>query len=436
MKLHRRVGVRLFVEQLESRLALSAFTTSTNWSGYAVETDLNAPQAGAVSAVRGSWTVPAVSGHGLAFASIWVGIDGFDSNTVEQIGTDSDIFNGVPVYYVWYEMYPSNSVTVSALKIKPGDSISAQVSYASTHFSLQIANNTTGQGFSIQKTAAGAERSSAEWIVEAPSSGSGILPLANFGKATFTQAEATVNGKTGAIDDPSWQNAAINMVSHGRTEATTSALTDSGGTSSFTVTFVASTSTPTRHRRGFFHEPNLPAVPPTANFLPAVDVVVRTNGTTLLSPVASQTAFTATVVDASSVHGAAYAPRALTSFAVPISERGEEGDGSDAAASPFAPNRDGTVNQIPMRPTAPQQPAPIQPQETSPPTDESSMLSDEAIPAAILLADQVQTQENGERIAVGAWSPARMAALAGVLLFLANPWLAPHEQRERRQLVA
>ncbi len=436
MKLRRRLGVRLLVEQLESRLALSTFTTSTNWSGYAVETNLNAPQAGAVSAVSGSWIVPAVAGRGTAYSSFWVGIDGYDSNTVEQIGTDSDLFNGVPYYYVWYEMYPSNSVTVSALKIKPGDSISAQVSYAATHFTLHLANDTTGQSFSIQKSAPGAERSSAEWIVEAPSSGTGILPLANFGTATFTDAKATINGKTGAIDDPSWQNAEMNMVSpRGATKAATSALTDSGGTSSFTVTFVASSPTPTRHHHGFFHETNLPAVPPTPNELPA-DVIARANAAPPLNPIVSQTAFTGTVVDASAVHGAAYVPRALTSFATVAAVSTETADDAQSGATIFVPKRGGASERVPPRPTAPQQPAPIPPRETTPPSDETADLSDEVLPAAVLLADSAQADENADQHHAATWSPARLAAAAGVLLFLANPWLAPHEQRERRQLVA
>ena len=84
-----------------------------------------------------------------------------------------------------------------------------------------------------------AERSSAEWIVEAPSSGSGVLPLANFGQATFTNASATIAGTTGPIDGSAWQAAQINMASPSATEASTSSLTDSStlATSSFVVAY-------------------------------------------------------------------------------------------------------------------------------------------------------------------------------------------------------
>src|SRR6266542_694566 len=66
---------------------------SLNWSGYAVT---GAP--GSVTDAKGSWVVPSIQGNcgsTNAYASFWVGIDGFSSNTVEQVGTDSDCQNGV-----------------------------------------------------------------------------------------------------------------------------------------------------------------------------------------------------------------------------------------------------------------------------------------------------------------------------------------------------
>src|SRR5689334_9151091 len=73
--------------------------TSTNWSGYSV-TGAN----GSVNDVKGTWTVPSVVNCTSAnqYASFWIGIDGYESNTVEQIGTDSDCQNGSPTYYAWF----------------------------------------------------------------------------------------------------------------------------------------------------------------------------------------------------------------------------------------------------------------------------------------------------------------------------------------------
>src|SRR5438067_231953 len=59
--------------------------TSTNWSGYAIETNLSTPQSKVATDVRGQWVVPSVTcGTGNTYSSIWVGIDGYSSNSVEQ----------------------------------------------------------------------------------------------------------------------------------------------------------------------------------------------------------------------------------------------------------------------------------------------------------------------------------------------------------------
>jgi hypothetical protein len=224
-------------------------TTSSNWSGYAAETSLKSPQSGSVTAVSGTWTVPTVtgSGSGTTYSSVWVGIDGYSSQSVEQLGTEEDVVNGQAEYSAWYEMYPSNPVTIN-MTVQPGDKISASVTYETSgsnagQFLLSITDLTTTKTYSTYQTYAKAQRSSAEWIVEAPSSNNGVLPLANFGTVSFTSASATINGTTGPIDDSAWQAAAINMATRSVQEDTTSGLTDSNGTSSFTVTCNASSST-------------------------------------------------------------------------------------------------------------------------------------------------------------------------------------------------
>ena len=228
-----------------------ASTYSSNWSGYAAETNLNNAATGSVTAVSGTWNVPKVtaSSASTAYSSVWVGIDGFSSSSVEQIGTDSDIVNGKAQYYAWYEMYPSASVNITSMSISAGDTITGSVTYLASgahagQFQLTITDaSKTNDTFTIYEAGSSFARSSAEWVVEAPSSSSGILPLSNFGSVTFTNVTATINGKTGSIDNSTWQDASIDMVSNGAAvEASTSALTDSGGTSSFTVTDTASSS--------------------------------------------------------------------------------------------------------------------------------------------------------------------------------------------------
>ncbi len=229
----------LGMEELEARWNPGA--TSTNWSGYAVSA-----AAQAVTAVSGEWTVPTVTGTGTAYSSVWVGIDGYTSNSVEQTGIEADVVNGVAQYSAWYEMYPNGPVTVN-VPIHPGDTISASVTYSATtgKFTLTVADVTDNASFSTSQSAPGAQRSSAEWIVEAPSSSTGVLRLANFGSATISNAQATINGTTGAINAPAWasQATSINMVSSaGTVEASTSGLTANG--EGFTVTYGAATSPP------------------------------------------------------------------------------------------------------------------------------------------------------------------------------------------------
>jgi len=207
--------------------AASNASVSTNWSGYAVQSSN-----GSVSAVSGTWTVPKVTGSGTGYSAVWVGIDGYNSSSVEQIGTEQDT-DGTD--YVWYEMYPAGSVTISSVTIKAGDTITASVTYSGGVYALSIKDVTTGKSFSINETAS-ENRSSAEWIVEAPSENS-VLPLANFGTVTFTNASATISGKTGSIS--TWTSTAIDMESSsGVLEATTSTLATGGA--GFTVTYDSS----------------------------------------------------------------------------------------------------------------------------------------------------------------------------------------------------
>jgi hypothetical protein len=233
---------RLHVEELERRLVPS--TTSSNWSGYAVSAS-----AGSVSAVSGEFTVPTVTGSGATtYSSTWVGIDGFNSNSVEQTGIEADVVHGVARYSAWYEMYPNAPVTLKNLAIHAGDSISASVVYKNGSFTLSIQDLSDTKGtnsFTITISDPKAQRSSAEWIEEAPSSFRGVLPLANFGSVTFSNAQATIGGTTGAIGNAAWASdvEAINMVSpSGAVEASTGALNASGN--GFTVTYSSTNPTP------------------------------------------------------------------------------------------------------------------------------------------------------------------------------------------------
>ncbi len=291
MKPHQLRSSRPCLEELEGRVLLSAsiLSLSTNWSGYAV----SAPK-DSVTVVSGSWNVPAVTGTGNTYAASWVGINGLTSSTVEQIGTESNIANGKPQYYAWVEMYPSPMVTVP-LTINANDQIDAAVSYGPTsgQFTLSITDVTSGHSYSTTQSAPQAQRSSAEWIEEAPSSG-GVLPLANFGTVNFSAASATIGGTAGPINNSSLldtQVNEINMISNsGASKATTSGLTDSGtpSTSSFSVSYVTSSSTTPASSHGghggghLWWQTNLPAAAPIILSSPAVSAMLNQSSTASL----------------------------------------------------------------------------------------------------------------------------------------------------------
>ncbi len=220
--------------------AHNASSNSTNWSGYAVT-----GSSGSVSNAKGSWIVPAIRGTCTStnqFSSFWVGIDGFSSGTVEQTGTDSDCQNGSPTYFAWFEPHPS--FIISGLSISPGDHISAQASFNGRSFVVSISDTTTGASFSTSAKVRGAQRSSAEWIAEAPSSSGGILPLADFGTVSYgtdntgiaMTCYATIGGTTAAIGAFGSSIQQITMVSSsGSIKAQPSALSSDG--TSFSVTW-------------------------------------------------------------------------------------------------------------------------------------------------------------------------------------------------------
>jgi len=176
--------------------------TSTNWSGYAV---LGA----SFTRAEGSWIVPKAHCAGvteLQYAATWVGLDGATttSPTVEQTGTLSDCNGSTPSYRAWYEFYPSPLFELTGFPVKPGDKISASVTYSSStkEFTVKITDETTAKTFTKSQKVATAIRSTAEWIAEAPccTTTGGILPLADFGTWRSGFVSTAITGTDDATD--------------------------------------------------------------------------------------------------------------------------------------------------------------------------------------------------------------------------------------------
>lgn len=197
--------------------------TSSNWAGWD-------NTGGTYTSVSASWVQPAITcaKHETSYASFWIGLDGDGSNSVEQTGSEGDCVHGSPVYYSWYEFYPAYPVNYSNT-VRPGDHFSSTVSYSGGRYTLVLTDSTQGWSHTTTGSAPSGLNKSAEVIAEAPSSNRGVLPLANFGTMSFTNA--TVNGAAlGTVPTPQ----KITMTGRNYTKAAVSNLT---GNTAFSVTW-------------------------------------------------------------------------------------------------------------------------------------------------------------------------------------------------------
>jgi hypothetical protein len=160
---------------------------SSNWSGYAA----HLPRKHVYHSVSASWIQPRANcasnpAGNDEFAGFWVGLDGYNSPSVEQTGTASDCAGPTASYSGWYEMYPAAPVYFSNT-VLPGDHMSASVTFTGVEkYTLVLTDATRHWSHTIVKRNATLDRSSAEVITEAPSSLAGVLPLADFGTVRFS----------------------------------------------------------------------------------------------------------------------------------------------------------------------------------------------------------------------------------------------------------
>lgn len=175
---------------------------SINWSGYAVTSPSK------FTYVHSQFVQPAIKCPGVTsqWTSNWVGLDGFDNQTVEQDGTFAHCGgpnSTTPVYKAWYEMFPANSINV--FPVKAGDVIDASVAYTAGQFTLTVADLTSGRTASHVATCASCQRASAEWIIERPATCNraqtkcSLTELADFGTAVMSNNIAAAGKVTTGI---------------------------------------------------------------------------------------------------------------------------------------------------------------------------------------------------------------------------------------------
>lgn len=158
------------------------------WAGYAVISS------GPYTRIWGSWVIPAMNcSRGGGDASPWVGIDGWDNDTVEQIGVDLDCYRGRGSYHPWVEMYPAASDYFRG-PIRAGDRLTAYVTASGSTWRLTESDTTRGWTRTFYRTPKNPPRqSSAEAIVEDVGSGS-VPPVPDFHTVRFSGI--TVNSKS------------------------------------------------------------------------------------------------------------------------------------------------------------------------------------------------------------------------------------------------
>jgi hypothetical protein len=201
--------------------------SSFNWSGYAV----TACGSCHLRYVAADWTLPRLScanSPDQSWAAWWVGLDGWQTGTVEQTGVFGNCAAGTGYYYVFTEMYPAAS-QIWQLAASPGDDIVASVYYDQTAhmWALGVVDTTIGASVATSAVCpqfAYCYNRSAEVITEAPccNPSGGALALADFTRVNYSGARVTsYNGTRGGLGGTSlWNSYAITLVdSKGAAEA-------------------------------------------------------------------------------------------------------------------------------------------------------------------------------------------------------------------------
>jgi hypothetical protein len=183
--------------------------TSGNWSGYVVGTGTT----GNYASASFSWIVQSAAyvnygNANLEISAQWVGIGGFNTSDLIQLGSNSSVDNtGAATYNAWYEMLPADEiplsgctpVALSSCPVSPGDIMSASLACtaectpnnSNTQWTLSMTNSTKGWSWTESFTYL-SSLSTAEWIEEAVTNNGQITGMPNFGTGPFSSL--LVNG--------------------------------------------------------------------------------------------------------------------------------------------------------------------------------------------------------------------------------------------------
>ncbi len=153
--------------------------------------------------VQATFVVPSVTCTAQnATAQTRAGLDGITNDTVERVGVNEACVNAVAFYTAWYQMFPAMSSPALTFHPSPGDKVTASVTANAGVYTLSVHDLTSGKSFTVTKTCAACQDSSAEVTAGSPS---GVAP-ANFGAVNFTDIVVVDGGGvSGGLANAAWK---------------------------------------------------------------------------------------------------------------------------------------------------------------------------------------------------------------------------------------
>ncbi|HVA09837.1 MAG TPA: G1 family glutamic endopeptidase [Acidimicrobiales bacterium] len=193
---------------------------SGNWSGYVVG---NGPFTG----VSGTFNVPYLfAGTPSSDAmSEWVGIGGVGNTPLIQAGvSESPDPSNLSLFYIhpWWEVLPADplEINITSVLVSAGDEVSVDIGQISgTEWAIELTDDTNGESFTTDQIYTGSG-STAEWIVEAPTANSQVVPLAPY-SPVVDFSDLGISPVNTTVEE--WE-----MVQSGSLVSTPSAFTSSG----------------------------------------------------------------------------------------------------------------------------------------------------------------------------------------------------------------
>jgi len=210
----------------------TAAEESTNWAGAALT-------GSGFTEVQGTFTVPkpSIPSGGSSrtqyCGAAWVGIDGYSDADLIQTGVLWCVQGTTFEYEAWYEYLPASLIAYSGITVTSGSVVTVTATKTGTNSgttTLTAGGKTVSHTFSGQSSPL--PGTSAEWIVEDFTSGSSLVPFANFGSVTFTGATAIKSGTTVTASS----SGSTNIYLESSSGSTLTSTTISGST--VTVTYV------------------------------------------------------------------------------------------------------------------------------------------------------------------------------------------------------